>query len=266
MHFYEQTAHGVAPRHFVQQTSDPTKTRPSRVTDAKKAAKSGEIWYPSVTGILDVLDKPALKNWHIEQHLQTIWDSWREDEFQPGSDMYSWFKAIKAATQERLDEAPKAGSDIHAILEQFLFSGSIPPGIEGQIVKNIEECLTLNCGNLDWEKEIYFVNQDVGYAGQMDLVADNKTAWVIDYKSKQTAEKFNPGKMAYDEHKRQLAAYGKAFFPERNFMAANIFICLENGEVDFDCHSFEDIEHGWADFKDCLSLYHRNKWNPLDYQ
>ena len=152
MHFYEETAHGVAPRHFVQQTKDPTKTRPSRVTDAKKAAKSGEIWYPSVTGILDVLDKPALKNWHIEQHLQTIWDSWGEDELQPGSDMYSWFKAIKAATQERLDEAPRAGSDIHEMLEDCLFTGKVPvDDIQRAILENIESCLIANLRDRDWE-------------------------------------------------------------------------------------------------------------------
>lgn len=54
MHFYTQTENGVEPKHYVPMAKEPSRTRPSRTTDAKKAAKEGEVWYPSVTGILDI--------------------------------------------------------------------------------------------------------------------------------------------------------------------------------------------------------------------
>jgi len=62
MHFYTQTGE---PRHFVEMKTRPGEVRPTRTTDAKK-----EGWVPSVTTILDVLGKPALIDWKIDQHLK----------------------------------------------------------------------------------------------------------------------------------------------------------------------------------------------------
>ena len=113
-------------------------------------------------------------------------------------------------------------------------------------------------------KEEYFVNKEHGYAGCADLIIRGDENWVIDYKSKQEAAKFKPGKMAYPEHTRQLASYGIAFFGDKPFRAANIFICLETGEIDFHEHEQSKIESGWLDFVDCLSIYKRNTYNPLE--
>ena len=267
MHFYEETKDGIKPQHFVKQKSNPNKTRPSRISDAKNAAKEGRIWYPSVTGILDVLNKPALINWKVDEHLKTVLKPELVSYVMANHETKTvpeMIKHIKALTEERLDSAPKAGTDIHNLLEKYLFTGMYPDFlIHAKIVKNVEECLMSHlreqeCRTL--EKEKYFINKQLGYAGQMDL---SNPSWVIDYKSKQTKEKFKPGKMVYDDHRRQLAAYmfGDQDV-ERN--CANIFICLETGEIDFHLHEPSDIAKAFEDFVDCLNIYHRNVYNPFN--
>jgi len=263
MHFYTKTEEGVQPRHFVENKSKGG-LRPSRVTDARKAAKEGEVWLPSVTGILNVLDKPALVNWKIDQNLETVHHLINANEELRSDDFEGFKKAIKAKTQEKMDSAPKAGTDIHNVLESFIRDKQLPVAAMPQIIcENVLDALNKNCEfnwtNNEFKCEEYFANQDLGFAGCADLVSDN---WVIDYKSKQEAAKFKPGKMAYMDHSRQLAAYGNALC-KKGFRAANIFICLENGEIDFHEHSQEDLEHGFEDFKDCLRIYHRNSYDPF---
>lgn len=267
-HFYEKTASGIEPRHFVPMAKDPSKLRPSRVTDARKALKNGEVWYPSVTTVLNVLDKPALVNWKVDQHLQTIFES-EGDELNPvmfNENYGEWLRLVKNITQDRMDLAPKAGTDIHQVLEDFIGKGVAPSDdLEMLICENVVKALRNNCGEIEWECEKYFVDESFGYAGCADLVGSGGSHdWVIDYKSKLTADKFKPGKMVYPEHYRQLAAYEAALFDSGDERRANIFICLETGEVDFHEHPQEKSESGWEDFKDCLSIYKRNTYNPLE--
>ena len=124
MHFYTKTADGtIEPRHFVPMAKDPSRTRASRVTDAKKAAKNGEVWLPSVTTILNILDKPALINWKVDQHLDQAYRMAKEGQSLEG---YSWKQEVKARTSEEMDKAPKAGTAIHEVLEDYIGKGKRP--------------------------------------------------------------------------------------------------------------------------------------------
>jgi len=275
-HFYQRTENGIKPRHFVENKSGKNKgkLRASTLRDAKSALKRGERWLPSVTTIQGILDKPGLNNWKVDQHLQTFLDLMYMDntgcnvalgEIEPEWDDEKILKFIKGRTQERLDLAPKAGTDIHQVLEDYFTGSGFPDvGTELTICKNVEQGLRANgilALNMGCEK--YFTDDSIGYAGCADVITIEGDSWVIDYKSKQEASKFKPGKMAYPEHAQQLAAYGKAFF-DGKFRAANIFICLETGEIDFHEHSWEELERGFEVFKHALEIYKITKYNPLE--
>jgi len=259
MHFYTEKNGKVEPRHFVPMSKDPNRTRASRITDAKKALKDGEVWMPSVTTVLNILDKPALVNWKVDKHLDEAYRMARDGQ---NVLLDEWKDKVKARTQEALDAAPQAGTDIHKILEDYLWSESLPntlPQVEIDIIKNVEKALAQRGIGAEIEKEKYFINSEHGFAGCADLVSDT---WVIDYKSKQEADKFKVGKMQYPEHIRQLAAYGKSMCKD-GFRAANIFICLETGEIDFHESNHENLQKGFLTFLDCLSIYKRETYNPL---
>jgi hypothetical protein len=84
------------------------------------------------------------------------------------------------------------------------------------------------------------------------LISDN---WVIDFKTKQEASKFKPGKMAYDEHRLQLAAY-RMGLDVPNARCANVFICLEDGQVDFQEHLQLDLKKAELIFTHCVEIWH----------
>lgn len=249
-HFYELLDNGkVEPRHFVPMSSDPSRTRGTRITDVKKWTKEGRKVASSVTTVLNILDKPALVSWKVDMHLDEAYRLARDGQ---NVLLDEWKNKVKQMTQEKLDIAPQKGTSIHKVLEDFIANDIFPTDlIEQKICLNVKEALG-DISKFDCEK--YFFDEKHGYAGCADLVSDT---WVIDFKSKQTADKFKVGKMVYAEHSRQLAAYSMAFHG-RIVNCANIFVCLENGEIDFHLHKQKDLENGWADFKDCLSIYKRS--------
>ena len=266
MHFYSKVNGKVEPKHFVENKSKGW-LRPSRVTDAKKALKNGEVWFPSVTSILNMLDKPALVNWKVDKHLEQVHFLINSNEDMRSDDFEGFKKMIIAKTSEALESAPKAGTAIHEVLENYVKKGLIPTdSMEALICENVRQAILEATGEdiLEGEHpfitESYFVNEEVGFAGCADLVSDT---WCIDYKSKQEKAKFKPGKMAFNDHTRQLGAYGDSLC-DKDFRAANVFVCLEDGSVDFHEHNKEALDKGYDDFKDCLSIYKRNTYNQIE--
>lgn len=254
MHFYEQTEKGVKPRHYVEMTSDPSRLRPTRMSDVKKAAKDDRIWVPSVTTILNVLAKPALMNWKIDQYLEQalLCVKAKTDPDLFNLDVDSFKKEVKRIAEMEMDKAPSAGTDFHKLMERFVI---------GDLFQLDDKSNWYLC-NDTWEKvsektgvsfdsvtpELRFVSG--GYGGQVDL---SNNDWVIDYKTKQTADKFKPGKMAYQDHYTQLAAYRQAIAPRAR--CANVFVCLEDGQVDFHEHKEEDLQKGWGIFSHALEIW-----------
>lgn len=253
-HYYQKLEDGqVIPMHYVEMASRPGELRPTRITDVRKWWKEGKKVEPSVTTVYDVLGKPALINWKIDQHLA---QAYRNPDLS-ADDEYGYIQEIKRLTEMEMDKAPAAGSDLHKLMEKFLLctlpdsdpSYELCQSIQLSILDNTIK--TVESGMWAAKPEVQFVS-DLGYSGQVDLVISNQ--WIIDYKTKQTKDKFKPGKMVWDEHRMQLAAYRNGL--ELNTAkCANIFICLEDGQIDFHEHTKADLDKGLAMFKHCLGLW-----------
>lgn len=261
-HYYQQCDDGViTPMHFVEMASRPGELRPTRISDVRKWWKEGRQVVPSVTTILNVLDKPALVNWKVEQYLLA---SFEEDVMGRVMAMESnddRIALIKQRAELRMDVAPSAGTDIHKELELFI-NDEMPPDHERRgLCESVFSVIADKTGHWvdSWSAETNFVHE--GFGGQVDLHNDK---WIIDFKSKQSADKFKPGKMAYQEHSMQLAAYREGLGLGGAWArCANVFICLENGEVDFHEHSPAELEKGWQLFQHCLAIWQlQNDYQP----
>ncbi|HIF60863.1 MAG TPA: hypothetical protein EYQ26_15480, partial [Rhodospirillales bacterium] len=140
-----------------------------------------------------------------------------------------------------MDLAPSAGTDFHKSQEEFT-NNLLPRSHEHyDLCATVESVITKETHVDDsiWTTEKSFVHE--GYGGQADLYLYNDNVeWIIDYKTKQTADKFKPGKMVYSNHSEQLAAYRAAIAPKAR--CVNVFVCLESGEVDFHEHTEEQLE------------------------
>ena len=251
VHFYTEIGGKVEPRHFVSMASQPDKLRPSRMSDAKKAAKDGEIWRPSVTTVLNVLDKAALTNWKIDQHLKTAHGM--DFDYVGTTDCPAYISEIKRLTELEMDKAPSAGTDFHKSMEMYLLS-TLPDSHEHYaLCRNVHAVILEKNGGItgQYVPEMNFVS-DMGYGGQIDLLTPCPI--VLDYKTKQTADKFKPSKMAYNDHRMQLGAYRNGIkLPQAR--CANIFVCLEDGQIDFHEHKEEDLQKGWAMFQHALAIW-----------
>lgn len=249
MHYYEKLTDGIViPQHYVKMTSRPDELRPTRITDIRKMWKENREVCPSVTTVLNVLDKRALTNWKIDQHIETCF----QHEPIGGFDKDSYINEIKRITELRLDQAPKAGTDFHKLMQDYLEDRFEGTKDEADLCGRVIEVVDKECGTNS--KSILHIEENFvshGYGGQIDLRINDE--WVIDYKTKQLASKFKPGKMAYPDHSRQLAAYSNAVAP--NAKCVNIFVCLENGDIDFHIHTEDQLKNGLAVFKNALNIW-----------
>lgn len=248
-HFYEPTESGVEARHFVPMATRPGDLRPTRITDVRKWWKQGRTVVPSVTTVLNVLDKAALVNWKVDQHLFQAVDLVAECSGNFNFTPEDFIQEVKRRTELEMDKAPQAGTDIHKVLEDFMRDGTVAEGAE-TICENVAAALMRHCGTQQWECEKRFASP-LGFGGCIDL---SSADWKVDYKTKQTADKFKPGKMAYPDHSRQLAAY-RVGDNTPNARCANIFICIETGEVDFHEHAEDQLNNGWAVFEHALAIW-----------
>ena len=130
--YYEKLDDGaVIPRHYVPLVSRPDDIRPTRISDVRKMWKEERLVVPSVTTVLNVLDKAALNNWKIDQHLVIAASVSTDDYFGDGGfEMGKYIAEIKRLTELEMDKAPKAGTDFHGLMESYVL-GKLPESAEG---------------------------------------------------------------------------------------------------------------------------------------
>lgn len=255
MHFYEKTEAGIEPRHFVEMATK-AGSRPTRISDVKKWRSEGRVVVPSVTTIMSILDKPALTAWKIDKHLEQAF------RLAKAVDSIDDFMArVKTATREEMDKAPEAGTDFHGCMERFMLGEykTLTPQ-EMELCYKVKDAIDDVCGKQEWTPELYLMGD--GFGGCSDLVSHG---WIIDYKTKQRADQWKPNKMRYPEHSRQLAAYRDALAGmgvcEPNARCANVFVCLETGDVEVSVHTEQELKDGLAVFHSCLSIWEiNNNW------
>lgn len=254
-HYYQLCDDGaILPRHFTQMASR-DELRATRITDVRKWWRQGQKVYPSVTTVGNVLAKHALVNWKIEQHLEAAWKI-GPALFTKYHSVDEFIAAVKALAEIKMDIAPSAGTAMHKVLEDWIQGKDTPPEYD-----HITDAVGIELGRIEvdheWKPEVYFTHP-FGFAGCSDLV--NRDGIVGDWKSKQTADKFKRGKMAYDEQRMQLAAYrvGLRMPKARCF---NGFVCIETGEVDIHWHTEDELDHGWRLFQHALAIWQlQNGW------
>jgi hypothetical protein len=166
------------------------KKKGMRATTIRDARKLNLV--PSVTTILQVMDKPGLNNWLQDRVLESALTLPRKEN-EPDK---AYMARIKKDSKELSSIAMNEGTKIHDACEK-IFKGEEPIAYR-DIARKVKDKIINKFGS-EWEAERSFATDT--YGGKVDL---SKYHFVIDYKTK---EKFTK-KMAYDEHLMQLVAYG----------------------------------------------------------
>lgn len=186
----------------VPNASKPGLMRPTTITDAFKAGA-----YRSVTSVLDIVSKPGLVDWRIEQAILSALTLPRiEDE-----NIEQFAMRALEDSEEQAAKAREMGTKLHDCAEKFLTESELPSD---------KELTRLFMPFIEWAganiKEVLaaedtLVNHTHKYAGRRDLkvrLVDDRVA-CIDIKSQDVKldKKGIQKPKFYDEWPLQLAAY-----------------------------------------------------------
>lgn len=191
------------------------------MTDLKKLRRGGFYFigkkpFVSVTKVIDVIDKPALRYWYAERvYLATIKDPTINKEL-----------AMRAPYEAR-DKAADRGSTIHSVIEAYKKGTppdlkSIPDQFQGYVKAFYTAVDQLNISIVAQEKTVF--SKKHKYAGTLDILAhiDNKeTLNIIDVKT---------GKEIYPTAFIQGAAYANAVEEEnKKIEGIGVLLLMEDG-------------------------------------
>jgi hypothetical protein len=252
MHFYKENGE---PFHYVPMTTRDG-TRPTRMSDVLKVWDKGELCVPSVTTVLNILSKPALQNWKINQHLKQAYKidkSVLSYELEHFVEIDEFIEEVKRLTEIEMDLAPSAGTNFHKLMEDYV-NRNTKDDENYQLAEKVYKTILDKTSSKDFIAEKSFATEL--YGGSVDLHSND---WIIDYKTKQTKDKFKPGKMCFQDHSIQLSAYREGL-GLHNAKCANVFVCLEDGQIDFHVHSEKELEKGKHLFHHALQIWYiRNR-------
>ena len=165
---------------------------------------------PGVTGIIGVLDKPAIPKWAAGMVAEYVADNPDGVEHLRSMGRGPMIAALKNIPWEKRDTAGKRGNILHDYAEQIARGDDID--VDDEHVPVIEGAITFM---EQWRIEPLLIEAPVAsrehwYAGTLDLIAryrhpvtGHEGVAIFDWKS---------GKAIYPEYAMQLAAYAHAEF------------------------------------------------------
>jgi hypothetical protein len=168
------------------------------------------VTYPGATGVIGMLDKPALMAWASRMTAEAaiaMGDALPRMVAEIGPEAV--LRALTARSAWKRDEAAALGSEVHRIADLIATGGDVPSLSEGAMrrVDNYTHWWA-TCGWKVRASEAMVVNRDLGYGGTLDLLAydrDGRTV-LADYKT---------GNRVYtDSCELQLCMYAMAEFLE----------------------------------------------------
>jgi hypothetical protein len=211
--------------HWYSEDGQPAHRLPKAGGDGDRAVTIADAkrlhLFPSVTGILGILDKPQLNSWKVEQALRAALLNPK----QQTEPVEFWMERVRDSSWDQVESAADYGTRIHGGLELALDGKPFPEDLRPCIQPVLD--WVAKTGLAVTHRELRLVNLRHGYAGTTDLLFTygKSGIGILDWKTKKT----EPGKKvdSYFEHKAQLAAYAAAFYGEERLdevLAANLFI------------------------------------------
>lgn len=219
---------------------------------------------PSVTTVLQIVAKPALTNWMVDQGIMAALTLPRIE----GEPESEYLARVKADSKAQAIAAAEEGTRIHDAIEKSFKGQYVPDAYRFHVLSAVQRISDLFPDVTDWVAEQSFAHPD-GYGGKVDLHSPS-TGIVVDYKTKdgdftELDAYGKPKKLAWDQH-WQLAAYQHGLELRRN-VCANIFVSRTHpGAVASHLWSVDDIDYGLKYFQLALALWQHAKRYESSFQ
>ncbi|SEN72634.1 hypothetical protein SAMN05216404_106201 [Nitrosospira multiformis] len=236
-HWYERDG---TPRYTIVGKNG--KERDTTLKDARQLAL-----VPSVTTVLDVLNKSALTEWKVKQGILAALTLPRLS----GETDESYLARVLDDSKQQAIQAAEEGTRIHDAIEASFKGLPVTLAYMGH-VKSVREKLYEAFPNVnDWIAETAFASP-LGYGGKVDLHSPS-AGIVVDHKSKDMAP-WEEKRLAYDQD-WQLSAYHRGLNLRPN-VCANIFVSRTHpGYVEIHVWTQEEIARAWNVFECALATW-----------
>ena len=173
--------------------------RAPTLADAKKR---GDL-LPRVSTILNLLDKPALNDWKVEQGVLAVMTTPQL----PNEPMDAFIQRVLHTERVQDQESTVArdrGTELHAAMQARMAGEPVSPELLPWI-EPAAKAIELRGQYITSEKILV----GDGYAGRCDLLQEAVDCWLLsDYKTSKTMP--DPKKGSYVEHLLQCSAYAAA--------------------------------------------------------
>ncbi len=254
--------------HYYYKNGTPCYTLPTKSKNAKNPTRPTTIrdckildLVPSVTVIINQLNKPALQKWKEQQILLAAATTPHKR-----SDMSAdeWVKIVLEESRQQSEKAKEKGVIKHAQIEQYFKSQIVPDdATTTNQIKQINEILIKYkiSGIDDIEPEKSFASP-LGFGGKMDLPAikqnflgDIKTTefTLVDGIPHKNGKK---AKLDWPEHLLQLTGYKLGNYPANAVITCcNIYVSTIDDSVFSHQWSREEIEMAEEEFMLLLNLW-----------
>jgi hypothetical protein len=219
--------------------------RPTNVADARKLNL-----VPSVTNVLAIKDKPALKTWLMDNSIRAALTTPRG----PDEPEEVWYSRIAEEADRIGREAAEWGTLLHEQVEQLATEGAfLGTGEILEYVAGVKKWMDENVAEVVAAEKL--VTGSIGYAGRLDLYAimKNGRKAVIDFKSQKLAGKRAPN--FYKEWSMQLAAYGDCLREEGAMPALISVIIPSDAPGPVFVKEWDNADKALAGFHSCHALW-----------
>ena len=256
----ESSAHWYAadgtPQHWRDNKSKPGEKRRTTKRDARK-----ENLYPSVTTVLDVIRKPQLEAWKVEQGILAALTLPRED----GEPLDVFARRVAYDAKETSSKAAEFGTRVHKAIEDWVSTNFEAP--DNDIVPILGKYMDWHDKNIGAVEcvEKRFCNTKDGYAGCIDMIAEYQDRWcVIDFKTQ--GAKIGKPMVAWDGYGEQLEAYRRGLCRDDDMGIINVMLSTNPDDVRIEVidHT-ENRDRLWETFQAACTIWRNlNKFDPRE--
>jgi len=211
-----------------------------------------ETYYPGVTTVLSILNKPAILPWAIKmmgENVRVI-----DSIVNEGKQIY----------KKKASDAADIGSRVHKAIDDIIhgvapeITEDIKAGVEGFLAWKESHKLTIELGDTRLGSKLF------GYGGSLDFVAfdgDEATIWDL----KTTKKRKDKDHGAYDEMALQISSYCNAFTETYGIRVKAAYILWVNKEkAEFKAVKVNNIQTCFEGFLAALKLYQLSKYELFE--
>lgn len=238
---------------------------------------SDETYYPGVTTVLKVVDKPALIPWALnsmESHAYELITKKSLESFAGTGEfrinlsdleLKAILKESKNIYKKKAEEAADIGSRVHQAIDALIkgeklshISDDMKPAIDGFLDWKSSHSLKIEAGDTKLGSKMF------GYGGSLDFVAfEGSEAIIFDIKTTKKRKDRDHG--IYPEYAKQLSAYARAFTETYGIPVKEVWaLWLNKEKAGFKPLKVSNINLCFENFLACLKIYNSQKFEMFD--